>query len=71
MGMQSTNAMEKRGRGGMTKWFAYFRDKDKSPHFKLVAARGLSVAEMMAEELAVRNKSECIGIIVAPLSFNK
>ncbi|KKN33638.1 hypothetical protein LCGC14_0801760 [marine sediment metagenome] len=55
----------------MTKWFAYFRDKSKLPHFKLITAKDLTVAEMMASELAVRNKSECIGVIVAPQLFQE
>lgn len=53
----------------MTKWFAYFKDKGKSPHFKLVTSKDLPTAEMMAEELAVRNKNECIGVIIAPQTF--
>ena len=53
----------------MTKWFAYFKDKGKSVHFKLVAAKDISTAEIMAEELAVRNKNECVGVIIAPLSY--
>jgi len=55
----------------MTKWFAYYRDKDKTPHFKLIASENLSIAEMMAEELAVRNKTRCIGVIIAPSIFQK
>lgn len=53
----------------MTKWFAYFRDKRKEPHFRLVASRDLGTAEIMAEELAVRDKIKCIGVIVAPELF--
>ncbi len=49
----------------MTKWFAYFRDK-KTPYFKLVAAKDINTAEMMAIELACRDKIECIGVIIAP-----
>lgn len=53
----------------MTKWFAYYKDKRKTPYFKLIASKDLPTAEMMAVELAVRNKSECVGIIIAPLSL--
>lgn len=55
----------------MTKWFAYYRDKGKTPHFKLIASKDLTTAEMMAGELATRNKSECIGVIVAPQAFQQ
>lgn len=55
----------------MTKWFAYFRDKGKEAHFKLIASKALSTAEMMAVELAVRDKMELIGLIVAPQSFQE
>ncbi len=53
----------------MGKWFAYFRDNGKLPHFKLVSACDLHTAEMMANELASRNKSKCIGVITAPEIF--
>ncbi len=49
----------------MTNWFVYF--KDKGVHYKLVAAKDLPTAVMMGEELAARDKSECIGVIVAPV----
>lgn len=53
----------------MTKWFAYFKEGKKLPHFKLISSRDISTGEMMAEELAVRNGNEFIGIIVAPQFF--
>ena len=53
----------------MTKWFGCFKDEGKSTHFKLIASRDLPTAEMMAEELAIRDKNECIGVIVAPRRF--
>ena len=53
----------------MTKWFAYFRDKGKSPHFRLIVSKDLPTAELIATELAARNEIECSGVIVAPELF--
>ena len=53
----------------MTKWFGYFKDGKKVIHFRLISAADLTTAEVMANELAVRNKSECVGVIIAPDSF--
>lgn len=53
----------------MTKWFAYFQDKGKTVHFRLITSKDLPTAEIMAEELAIRNESEFVGVIIAPLSF--
>ena len=50
----------------LTKWFAYYKQGDKRPYFRLVAAEGLAVAELMAGELANRDKIELVGIIIAP-----
>ncbi len=50
----------------LTKWFAYYKQGDKRPYFKLVAAEGLAMAELMAGELAARGKDKLIGVIIAP-----
>ena len=55
----------------MTKWFAYFKDKNKLPCFRLITSKDLPTAEMMVIELAARDKSECVGIIVAPQSYQQ
>ena len=54
----------------MTRWCIWFHTEDKVSFFKLVAADNLEVAEMMGNDLASRNKSKVIGIIVACEQFN-
>ena len=55
----------------MTKWLAYFKGKEKRPYFRLVAAEGMHTAEMMAGELANRDKIELIGVIIAPKLYQE
>jgi len=54
----------------MTRWFAWFTEGDKLPSFKLLLAENIQVAEMMGNDLASRNKTKLIGIIVASEKFN-
>ena len=54
----------------MTRWFAWFKGNGKVPHFRLVLAESLEVAEMMANDLANRDKLKLIGVIVASELFN-
>lgn len=55
----------------MTKWFAWFQAaKTLPPVFKVIAARDLDTAIMIARELAGRDKVELIGVIVASEQFN-
>jgi len=54
----------------MTRWFAWFRFKDLHPSFRVVLAESLEVAEMLANDLATRNKVRLIGIIIASEQFN-
>jgi len=44
----------------MTRWFAWFRFKDLHPSFRVVLAESLEVAEMLANDLATRNKVRLI-----------
>jgi len=55
----------------MTRWFAWFQaTKDLVPVFRVLAAESLEVAEMMANDLASRDKVKVIGIIMASEQFN-
>ncbi len=54
----------------MTRWFVWFQFKDLPPTFRVVIAEGLEVAEMMANDLAHRDKVRFIGAIVASEQFN-
>ena len=54
----------------MTKWFAWFQFKDLEPICRVLAAKDLKVATMMAQDLADRDKVELLGVIVASEQFN-
>ena len=54
----------------MTRWFAWFKDKDKVPNFRLLIAENIEVAEMMGNDLASRDKIKLVGVISAPEQFN-
>lgn len=49
----------------MTKWFAWFKENDKIPHFRLLAAMDIQTAEMMAHDIASRESIQSIGIVGA------
>ena len=49
----------------MTKWFAWFRENDKIPHFMLIAAMDIQTAEMMAYDIASRESIQLIGVVGA------
>ena len=54
----------------MTRWFAWFQGERDIAYFRLLIADSLEVAEMMANDLASRDKTKLIGIIVAPGQFD-
>ena len=54
----------------MTRWFAWFKREGKVPHFRLLIAESLEMAEMMANDLVSRDKIKLIGIITASEQFN-
>ena len=55
----------------MTRWFAWFQASENSvAYFRVLIADNLNTAEMMATDLATRNKVILIGVIVASEQFN-
>lgn len=55
----------------MTRWFAWFQKGEGiEPFFRVLDAKDLHKAEMIAGDLAYRDKVELIGIIVASEQFN-
>ena len=57
--------------GIMTRWFAWFQVNDRTEaSFRVIIADNLNTAEMMATDLATRDKVILIGIIVASEQFN-
>lgn len=54
----------------MTRWTAWFEDEGGLPTFRVMIAANMETAEMMANDLASRNKIKVIGIIVASEQFN-
>lgn len=54
----------------MTRWFVWLKKNEQVPHFLLVLAENIEVAEMMGNDLAHRNKEKLIGVIVASEQFN-
>ena len=55
----------------MTKWFAWYQTEETlPPAFRVIAARDLDIAIMIARELAGRDKVELIGVIIASEQFN-
>ena len=54
----------------MTRWFAWFKEEDKVPHFRLLIAESLEMAEMIANDLASRDKTKLVGVISASEQFN-
>lgn len=56
----------------MSRWFAWFLTGENSvPTFRVLIAERLEVAEMMANDLAYRNKVKLIGVIIASEEFNR
>ena len=54
----------------MTRWFAWFKGENKVPTFQLLIAETIEVAEMMANDIAARDKIKLIGVIMASKPFN-
>ena len=54
----------------MTRWFAWFKEEDKVPHFRLLIAESLEMAGMIANDLASRDKTKLVGVISASEQFN-
>lgn len=55
----------------MTRWFAWYQAGDEGvPFFTVLIAGSLPVAEMMANDVASRDKVIVIGIIRAGEQFN-
>ena len=56
----------------MTRWFAWFQAGEGiEPVFRVLIADNINTAEMMATDLAIRDKVILIGIITASEQFNK
>ena len=55
----------------MTRWCAWFKTEDKVPTFVLLIAESIDVAQMIANDLASRDKVKLIGIIRASEQFNQ
>ena len=55
----------------MTRWFAWFQEGEGiEPSFRVLSAKDLYKAEMVANDLAYRDKVELIGVITASEEFN-
>ena len=55
----------------MTRWFAWFQaDENSAPYFRVLIADNINTAEMMATDLATRDKVILTGIIIASEQFN-
>ncbi len=55
----------------MTRWFAWFQAGEGiEPCFRVLLAKDINKAAMMANDLAYRDKVELIGVIVASEEFN-
>jgi hypothetical protein len=53
----------------LTRYFVYFQVTGKEPSFKLMAAKDLDTAEVIAMDIAVRDEVSLIGVTVAPDRF--
>ncbi len=55
----------------MSRWFAWFQVKEGAePFFKVLIADNLNTAEMMATDMAGRDKVILVGIIGASAQFS-
>ena len=55
----------------MTRWYAWFKGGAVEPHFLLILAENIGVAELIANDHASRGKIRFVGLITAPVEGEK